>query len=494
MQSIPKKNRQPNQQLRRILLLLLAGLALAAVLLITRTLEDPPTPAQTAPADSSVSLYAYTPEDVSAITIRRGSETPWTAVQTAQHQLQIGGEDGFTLTEAESAVLLMAASRITASDVLTENPADYAGHLADFGLESPRYEAWITYADGREIHLRVGDASPDGAWRYMLLSGDDRLFAFSRGSVESLFVNKDTLRTVTQPVLHKGRIDRITLTGSEGMQAQWTLTTDVTAMDVGDHWQITLPFVYPADAAAMDSLLSNIANLRLGAYVCDATPEALMHYGFNAPRLTIDIHMAAATIGSINSEGVYATADWPESTLTFVIGGEKSDMVDYVLCNGQIFIASRYTMGIFMNYDVTGTMTRYLLPTALGNLASLTIEERGVHTEYAITRVEQVAANNELVYDEEGNVRYDVQVTCNGKPVDYTTFEAAYSALLPVTVSGLLPERADTAPHTVYTFTDVDGTVHIVAFSTFDALHDAVTVDGHQAFYLIKGGFKLNMH
>ena len=40
-----------------------------------------------------------------------------------------------------------------------------------------------------------------------------------------------------------------------------------------------------------------------------------------------------------------------------------------------------------------------------------------------------------------------------------------------------------------YLFTDVDGTVHEVGLTTFDALHDAVIVDGHAAFYLIKGGF-----
>ena len=107
--------------------------------------------------------------------------------------------------------------------------------------------------------------------------------------------------------------------------------------------------------------------------------------------------------------------------------------------------------------------------------------------------MEQVAANNELVYDESGNVCYDVHVTRNGEAIDYAAFEAAYSALLPVTVSGLLPETTDAAPHTVYTFTDVDGTVHTVALATFDALHDAVTVNGHQAFYLIKNGFRLNM-
>ena len=99
------------------------------------------------------------------------------------------------------------------------------------------------------------------------------------------------------------------------------------------------------------------------------------------------------------------------------------------------------------------------------------------------------------IYDEDGNPVYTVTVTCNGVPVDYAAFEAAYNNLSLVTVSGTLPaaEAITAQPHTVYTFTDVDGTVHTVALATFDVLHDAVIVDGHAAFYLIKGGFKLNM-
>ena len=140
-------------------------------------------------------------------------------------------------------------------------------------------------------------------------------------------------------------------------------------------------------------------------------------------------------------------------------------------------------------------MSSYPVMAALGNLASLTIEQNGTTTGYLITRTEQVAENNDLIYDEEGNVIYDVSVSCNGEPCDYAAFEAAYNALTLVTISGTLPEGETAAaePHTVYTFTDVDGTVHTVALATFDALHDAVIVDGHQAFYLIKGGFELNL-
>lgn len=479
---------------RRILLLFFALMLLAvtaAALLLSRSpVEERPA----APLDTSVILYEYGYDSLSSVTIRRGSEEPWTAVYSgdgiSDHAVTILGENGFTLTGEDSSDFLLATVCLVAEDILTDDPADYAHHLADFGLDTPAYEARIVYTDGTDITLSVGNQGPEGTWHYMRISGDDRLFAFSNGSVDSLFVNRDTLRKVDQPTLHKARIDRITLAGADGIEAQWTLNGHITDMDAVDKWQITAPFTYPADSTAMSSLLSNIANLRLGAYVCPATAEALSQYGFDAPRLTIDIHMAPGTIATTNADGMAETADWPENTVTFVIGGEKSDMIDYVLCGDSIYLSSHFTMGMFIGFDVRATMSRYPIMTALGNLASLTIINPSETHEYVFTRTPQVAENNELVTDADGNVVCDVTVTRNGEPCDYDAFAAVYSDWTLVTVSGTLPEDwlPTEEPQYRYIFTDVDGTVHTLALTPYDALHDAVIVDGHHAFYLIGGG------
>ena len=494
MEDVRKKKHTDSKKARKLGFIVM-GVVLLAALIAVGVVDNSYDLDDLAVVDTSVILCQCESADVHSITLRAGDEEPWSLAPNESGVLTVQGENGFPLGDTDNELLLSAAATIRATNVLSEDPAEYAEHLADFGLETPAYEAWLTYADGTMLHLSVGDAAADETWYYMLLEGDERLFTFSRGAVEGLFVDLATLRQVTQPTLHKARIDRITLTGPEGMQAQWTLQTAITAADAIDNWAITEPFVYPAGSDAMTSLLSNAANLRLGGYVCEATPENLSLCGFDTPRLTIDIHMAAGVIGSVNQEGVYETADWPESTLTYVIGGEKSDMVDYVLYDGSIYIASHFTMGVFVDFDPRSTMSRYPVPTALGNLASLVIEENGLRTEYLVTRTEQVAENNDLVYDEDGNLVYDITLTRNGEAADYAAFEAAYNALTLVTVSGALPTGSETAaaPHTVYTFTDVDGTVHTVALATFDALHDAVIIDGHQAFYLIKGGFKLDM-
>lgn len=494
MQTVRKQKPAHNPR-RRLMLLIAAAVTLfliAAAALIISHSDKEAWPDYVSTAEN---LFAYTPKQVTSITITRGEEPSWTVVQE-DGLLVLTGENGFTLSEATSAALLDAASILACEAVLTDDPAEYRSHLVDFGLDAPRFQAVITYSDGVEAALRIGNpGAENNAWYYMTVDGDNRLFSCSRGMVESLFLSRDTLREVISPTIHKARIDRVTLTHADGSRTQWTLQGSITDQDAADRWQLTEPIVYPADANAMSNLLANLANLRLGAYVGPATPENLHTCGFDAPRLIIDIHMAAGTIGITNADGALETTPWPEDSVVFTIGAAKNDMVDYVRFGDDIYVSSHFTMGVFIDYDPTFSMSRYPVLTALGNLASLTIEQDSGTREYVLTRTEQVAANNSLVTDEEGNPIYDITVTCNGEPVDYTAFEAAYSALMMVTVSGTLPagESANRVPHTVCTFTDVDGTVHTVALATFDVLHDAVIIDEHQAFYLIKGGFDFGL-
>lgn len=498
MQSVEKKKRRIPAKWERLILLALCAAVLAAVLLITWHVSQPE-PVQVVGAGSLVELvYAHEPEEVVGLTIHRSGEPAWTLEADPDTGcFRLIGEEGFLLSEGKTLRLQEAASVITVEQVISDDPSEYADHLSDYGLQPPDCTAVITFSDGTVRTMHIGSrAAHTNAWYYMTLEGDDRLFALSTGMVEALFVSQESLHDVVQPTLHKVRIDRLTLRNGDGsIRAEWTLQSAIDETDAAERWQITAPFSYPADAVAVDKLLANAANLRLGAFVAPATPENLSLYGFDAPRQIIEIHMAEGSIGTTGWDGSYSVTDWPESTVTFVIGGARSDMVDYVLFGDAIYVSSHFTMGVFMDVDPTGSMNRYPVLVALGNLAGLRIERQGEAVLYELTRSERVAPNNDLVYDEDGNLVWDTTVTRNGEPFDYAAFEAAYTRLTGMSVAGSIPagDTVDAAPHTVYTFTDVDGTVHTIALTSYGVLHDAVSVDGHQAFYIAKGVFTLGL-
>ena len=498
MQQVEKKKPRALPRWGRVILLLAAAALLAAAILVTLHLRQPVTPPAQTSADPVQTLFAHDPADVQGLAITRQGEDPWELRLDGESGcFVLQGENGFTLSAAMTARLQQAACVITCESTLSDDPAEYAAHLADFGLDAPTRVAVITFADGSVRTLHIGSrAAHTAAWYYMTLDGDDRLYALSTGMVDELFVSRESLRDVTQPVIHKARINRITLhDGNGGIRAEWALQGSIEEDDASERWQITEPFVYPADATAMASLLANAANLRLGAYVGPATAEALTAYGFDEPRLTIDIHMSEGAIATTGLDGAYTATDWPAATVTFTIGGARSDMVDYVLHEGSIYVSSHFTMAVFLDADPRSFMNRYPVLTALGNLAALTVEENGTATRYELTRTERVAPNNDLVYDEAGNLVWDTHVTRNGEPLDASAFEAAYQRLVGVSVAGFIPEgdTVDAAPHTVFTFTDVDGTVNTIALTSYGVLHDAVSVNGYQAFYIPKNTFRLEL-
>ncbi len=204
--------------------------------------------------------------------------------------------------------------------------------------------------------------------------------------------------------------------------------------------------------------------------------------------LTID--QGAGAMGSVNSDGVYSVNDWPESTLTLLVGAPKSEFVDYVQSDGSIYVVSHYSLQTYMTMDAQSTLTRYPVLTSLSNLRALTITTAKGEQQYLITQEELLDADGNPQLDDDGFPLLTDAVYVNGTPVAYEAFEAAYNRLLMATVSGVLPAVWYTTelPHTTYTFHTKTGITHTIALTPFDALHDAVLVDGCAMFYIIRGG------
>lgn len=497
MQEIRRKSSRGGRH-ARLWLLLLAAALLALLLAGYRWLGRArgPEPLPSTHADTAEVLMSHEADEVAriAVTLRNGEG--WTAEQQAPGMLVMTGEPGFLLGERDTVELLSVTRIIACTAVLTDDPAVYRESLADFGLDAPRLVARIDYTDGLAVTLRVGDpvTEDDVSWLYMTVDGDERLFAIDRGTVEVLTTDRALFYPVTQPVLHQARFDHITLTGAgRAIIGEWALEGRIGDADAGDQWRLIAPVRYPADAGSMAALKTNLSSLRLGGYVGPATDDNLTAYGFDEPRLTVTIHQAAGSFGMTGLTGEYALTDWPESTFALTVGAAANEDIDYILYEGAIYTGSHYLLAFFMEKDYADTLSRYLVPTALGNLDSLTVQTPAGTDVYSITRTEQVAENNELVTDGYGNIVYDYRCALNGEDIDYNAFAARYGALIVVTASGRLPIGWEPTeePHTVYTFHDVAGTAHTVALTTFDALHDAVLVDGEAVFYLIKGGFAL---
>ena len=488
----PVQRRQHPDRHRRWLPLAGAALLLcAAVLLLVRLRREVPAPPE--PEESTYGeLAAYTTEEVASITVTDRSGETWTALASGG-ALTLADDPAFAVSARKAEELLDAAAVVAYQRVLTEDPADYREHLADFGLENP-WRVDIAYTDGRALSLRIGDRNDyEEPFVYLLAEGDDRLFALDVTSAETLCQERALLHEVTQPVIHKARIDRITFLDGEGaVSAQWALQTEITAGDAEDHWLLTSPVRYPADGERMDALRSNLANLRLGAYIGEATAENLRRCGLEQPRFTLVVHQAAGDISAADADGALTAVHHAESTLRLSVGSARSEVTDYVAVDGAVYLTSHFSLAALMEMNPYDTLTRYTVPVPLGNLAALTVTRDGETHTWRLTRTERVLPNNDLATDAAGRTLMDVTVARDGEEAPWSAFEAAYQSLLAVTVSGRLPEgwapEEGAEPTAVYTFLSVTGDRHTVSLLPFDALHDAVAIDGGCVFYLIRGG------
>ena len=470
-------------------LLLLAVCVTAAFLLHRKAVEKPPEARQRAAG----AITRRNREDLESITLIPRDGEGWTAVMRTDGKLQLSAGDGdakesWTVDETVGDRLLDAAANLTYEDVFTTNRAEWEEHADEFGLEKPLISLTIRFTDDTVVRARIGDSADPGhdAYYYMTVDGDDRLFAVSAGTVQDLSTEKALMHPVPKLPIYSVLLDRITVKNGDGsVRIEWALQGRVTDQDAAENWLVKVPYDYPADYDAVKNLKESTDNLRLNAYVEEATEEAKERYGLKEPAAMIELHMAAGSTGTVSQTGVYDVTEREEQTVELILGSSKNDMVDYVLYDGQVYTISHFSVSTFTDASPFDSLARYPVATPLNSLESVMVERDGeepVH--YAILRQEASAGDD-------GNEPETETTRClrNGEEISWDTFAAAYERLLTVTMSGKLPDDYPCKPiQTKYTFRTVSGGTHTVELSDYDGIHDAVTVDGHTLFYLIKGG------
>ena len=485
MQKVEKKTRRGAG--KRIWIAGLAILAAAAVAAAVLTSRD--TAVEVPKRENTGgTILQKQPAEIQRMTVTVRGKEPWTAVRDADGGLRMEGGDGWTVDAALGERIEDALANIVYEDILTEDPAEYRDHLAEFGLAEPAIRAEVTYTDGTRIVLNIGDASglEDADYRFMTVEGDGRLYAVAGSLAQDLQVEQELLHPVVQPQIQTERIDEITILDGKGqVTARWSLMGNITDSDAADNWKVTWPISYPADYDTIVNLKKNAGNLRNGLYVGENTEENRAKTGLSEPRAVIRVHMAAGATGQITSGGAFDIVEREAETVEFVIGGSRNEMTDYALFDDTIYTMNHFTVAALTETDPMKTLARYPVTVPLDSLAGLTIERADAGREvYELTRTTVPA-------ETEGEpARTEVSVLKDGEAMDYAAFSAVYERWLVVTVSGRLPEGWEKKkPERIYTFRTVSGAEHKVELSEYDPMHDAVTVDGETVFYLIKNAF-----
>ncbi len=423
--------------------------------------------------------------DIVRITVQARGAEPWTAVREEDGTLRLTGEEDWIADDTLAGKLEDALANVVYEEILTENQADYVNRLADFGLADPELVATAEYKDGTSVTLRFGKSSglEDRDFRYMTVDGDSRLFAAASSLMEDLRIDRELLHPVEQPDIQSRRIDRITVRNGTGeVLTEWILEGKITDTDAAEEWVLNRPFRYPADYDTMSSLRTNAANLRLGLYIGKASEADLKALGLETPEKVLEIHLAAGTTGQTVGSSVFNAVDREAETFRFEIGALKNDMVYYVLFGDTVYTMNRFSLETLTEAEPLSTAARYPVTVEPESLQRLTVEGPEGTTVYTLYRE---------AAETDGEEEAETVLRCekNGTEISAEAFEAAYQRMMVVTVSGKLPEGWEKQETTVrYVFRTMSGRERVLELSPFDALHEAVTLDGCTVFYLIRDG------
>ena len=459
--------------------LLLAGSLAAAVFLNRKTEPE----VSDIPAVRGGILINRATEELESVTIVQKGSEPWTLTRGEDGQMHLNGDEEWAADSVMTRLLLESLANLAYEEVLTEDPADYRGSEAVFGLEEPAVTAYARFTDGQEITVRIGDQmAVEEGWYYMTVDGDERLFAISRGQAEDLDPSPEHMHPVNQPEIFAILLDRITLAGRDGTTiAEWRLRGKITDQDAGTNWELTVPVRYPADDLRIETLKNSAEDLNLGTYMGEATGENLEKWGLLEPAYTLTLHMAAGSTGKVAESGVYDVVDRPESTVVLEISESEDGLFHYVRFGNEINRMGYISLAPFLMVKPLDTAARYLFATPLNSLSSLTVEQDGMTTEYTLKRG--------ITVDEDTG---ETRTACyrNGTEISYEAFEAMYERLLTINITGRLPADAEIGnEHTKYTLRTVNGGAHTVILSDWDGMQDAVSIDGGTLFYIARNSF-----
>ena len=136
-------------------------------------------------------LYDESSQGVKSIKITNERDS-FEVIRTAQAtddteaRYAVKGYEDFEMNDNIIATLANNISAVTATQTIEENPED----LEQYGLAKPVIDIVVTFDDGTEKHLMVGNDTPSGDNTYFMIDGVDTVYTVSDTSVANFLKNR----------------------------------------------------------------------------------------------------------------------------------------------------------------------------------------------------------------------------------------------------------------------------------------------------------------
>lgn len=423
-----------------------------------------------------IDLLRLPVSDIASLTVYPTGGEKYTIVQKKQGQYHLESNPDYPLQAKTLDEMFDAVSSMVADSMVIKNIPET--QLQEFGVNEESLRFTITDKNKESSTWYFGyELNTEVPMRYLYQQG---------GSMYLTGINYPDICNFTVQELHPVPSINFTpdiITGIQVVQGNHALRL----IDENGMWFLTAPFKYPADKQAVDGLLQKIGDMRLAAFVEDASDQALTRYGFDMPRATITLNIADSTISVLSPEQQVVQQDRIAAhSNTFVIGNPIEGIGFYCLYEDMVFKATNLSMGFFMDMYAEDYTLKNPFNISLNVMKSMKLQRNGETTDYQFIIVEQILQNNEIATDEFGNTLFDMHVEKNGAPIETSSFIADYTNLNHVRVDGILDDSKKINQENPLLLAELEYETgrRTIAFYPYDALHAAVSIDGIICHYI----------
>lgn len=479
MERVPKKKARRGLKRGALLLLLAAAAALCGggIYWLNRPVDVDKLP-QAAP---QTVLLERSGSEITALGImpREGEAYP----------LVLGGDGSFYLPgKSETALrsfategMISALHELKAQETILDTRESQID-LSHFGLSPAQVSVTITYQDGEKKRLLIGALSPEEEPQYYcMVEGDSRIYTVLEAFCEPFFYEREYLRAFEQPELDASLMDRIDISGDITLGLYYT----------PDGWQMDAPLCYPVSSVQSQQLLSAIEGMAFEACLGSAEENDLEQLGLLRPALTVILTQAPATITAETLSGEQVSWQEEGKRYTLLLGNETGKSGVYLMWEGMIYKASNFLLGFWKEIIPEQLLLRTPVNFLTNQLRYISFRCGEYRQAYEFYLVEALTENNEIATDEYGEILYDAAVKRAGEAeyMDAEAFLSWYTALAALAPAGRLPEGwrppegMEAEGEILLTSQE---TARVISFYPYDALHDAMAVDGVCVFYIEK--------
>ena len=401
-------------------------------------------------------------------------------------------EEGEALNEVQpiyAEALIKASTLILAEDTVALNLQEVESVLPDMGLDTPKSEVVIEYADGQSITLYLGGNVPHTNFGYFRWGNG--VYLCNSDMFDVFTMTKRRLLPLEKIQISAKLINEVTLTLADKEPIKMTFESDNQGVVFGT---MITPISYPLKSDETKKILTSLENFRLGTKVEVLVPEKMEKLGFDKPLAVIEIHQKEGAYSYSNQNGELLAKQLPVMDLRFVIGKQKGEHFYNCEYSGSYYLVNRYMLEYIMGIDPVQLLTNRPADVGDVELGKVSLQTGAGLIDIRVNYSEKVLPNNELELDEFGKPIIETTVVCNGENMSLEAWNALVKRMKEFSVAGKISDDFNIKEHSprwIWTLKSLGGIERKIEGYTMDAFSDAIVVDGVMRHFADKDAMEI---